>query len=112
MHLHTLLTFAIFLFVASAIKSCRAHERVLIFRFGKLILPPRGPGIFLIIPIVDKMRKINLRSKGDLEEAERFLWEAKMQEGANQIEIERHLIEFGDIRKNLKDQENDGKGTN
>ena len=112
MHLHTLLTFAIFLLVASAIKSCREHERVLVFRLGKLILPPRGPGIFLIIPIVDKMHKINLRSKGDLEEAERLLWEAKMQEGANQIEIEKHLSEFSDIRRNLKNQENDGRETN
>ena len=112
MHLHTLLTFAIFFLVASAIKSCREHERVLVFRLGKLILPPKGPGIFLIIPLVDKVRKISLRSRGDLEEAERLLWEAKMQQGANHPAIEKHLSEFSDIRRNLKDQEDDGRETN
>jgi hypothetical protein len=79
---------------------------------GKLILPPKGPGVFVIIPIVDKMIKINLGSEKDLEEAERLLWEAKMQKDANQLEIERVLNELGEIRKKLSNHDNGGKGGN
>jgi hypothetical protein len=79
---------------------------------GKLILPPKGPGVFVIIPIVDKMIKINLGSEKDLEEAERLLWEAKMQKDANQLEIERVLNELGEIRKKLSNHDNGGQGGN
>jgi len=48
--------------VASAVKICREYERGVVFRLGRLILPPKGPGIFLIIPIVDRMVKIRLRT--------------------------------------------------
>jgi len=106
MYLRTVLISFIFLLVASAIKSCRENERVLVFRLGKLILPPKGPGVFVTIPIVDKMIKINLRSEKNLEEAERLLWEAKMQKGVNQLEIERFLSELGEMRKNLTNQDN------
>jgi hypothetical protein len=106
MYFHSVLTFFILILLASAVKSCREYERVLVSRFGKLILPPKGPGVFLIIPIVDKMLKISLRSEKDLEEAERLLWEAKTQRSANQMEIEKHLNEFAGIRKNLNHQGN------
>ena len=109
MFFHSVLTFFIFILVASALKSCQEYERVLVFRLGRLILPPKGPGIFLTIPIVDKMLKINLRSEKDLEEAERLLWEAKTQKDANQMEIERHLGELAEIRKNLSNQGNIGQ---
>jgi len=79
---------------------------------GKLILPPKGPGVFVTIPIVDKMIKINLQSVKDLEEAERLLWEAKIQKDANQLEIERVLNELGEIRKKLSNHDNGGKGGN
>lgn len=103
--------FALFIVfvVASAVKICREDEWVLVFRLGRLILPRKGPGIFLIIPFVDRMIKLSLRSEKDLEEAERLLWEAKMQRDANQIEIERHLSELAEIRKNLRNQENGGQ---
>ncbi|MFB0505993.1 MAG: slipin family protein, partial [Thermodesulfobacteriota bacterium] len=51
----------VFIILASAVKICREYERGVIFRLGRLILPPKGPGIFLIIPIVDRMIKISLR---------------------------------------------------
>ena len=101
MYFHSVLTFFILILLASSIKSCGEYERVLVFRLGRLILPPKGPGIFLIIPIVDKMLKINLQSEEDLEEAERLLWEAKTQRSANQMAIEKHLNEFVGIRKSL-----------
>ncbi len=109
MYFHSVLTFFILILLASAVKSCREYERVLVFRLGRLILPPKGPGIFLIIPIVDKMLKISLRSEEDLEEAERLLWEAKTQRSANQMEIEKHLNELAGIRKNLNYQGDGGQ---
>ena len=49
------------LFLTSAIKIVREYERGVIFRLGRLV-GAKGPGIFLIIPIVDKMVKISLRT--------------------------------------------------
>jgi regulator of protease activity HflC (stomatin/prohibitin superfamily) len=48
------------LFLMSAIKIVREYERGVIFRLGRLV-GAKGPGLFLIIPIVDKMVKISLR---------------------------------------------------
>ena len=50
----------LFLFLSSAIKIVREYERGVIFRLGRLV-GPKGPGIFLIIPLVDKMVKVSLR---------------------------------------------------
>ena len=99
MYFHLALTLFIFILLASAVKACQEYERALVFRLGRLILPPKGPGIFLIIPVIDTMLTINLRSEKDLGEAERFLWEAKTQENANQIAIERLLSELADNKK-------------
>ena len=52
----------ILIILASAVKICREYERGVIFRLGRLVVPPKGPGIFLIIPIVDRMLKISLRT--------------------------------------------------
>jgi len=46
--------------LASAIKITREYERGVIFRLGRFI-GIRGPGIFLIIPIIDSMVKVDLR---------------------------------------------------
>jgi regulator of protease activity HflC (stomatin/prohibitin superfamily) len=53
----------IFLFIlaASAIKILREYERGVIFRLGRLI-GAKGPGIFFIIPGVDKLVRISLRT--------------------------------------------------
>ena len=48
------------LFFLNAIRIVREYERGVIFRLGRLV-GAKGPGIFLIIPIVDKMVKITLR---------------------------------------------------
>ncbi len=49
------------LFLANAIKIVREYERGVIFRLGRLV-GAKGPGIFLIIPVIDKMVKITLRT--------------------------------------------------
>jgi len=51
----------VLLFLANAIKVVREYERGVIFRLGRLV-GAKGPGIFLIIPIVDKMVKVSLRT--------------------------------------------------
>jgi len=51
----------VLLFLVNAIRIVREYERGVIFRLGRLI-GAKGPGIFLIIPIVDKMVRISLRT--------------------------------------------------
>ena len=48
------------LFLTSAIKILNEYERGVIFRLGRLI-GGKGPGLILLIPLVDKMRKVSLR---------------------------------------------------
>lgn len=51
----------IIMFLSSAIKIVREYERGVIFRLGRLV-GAKGPGLFFIIPIVDKMVKVDLRT--------------------------------------------------
>ena len=51
----------VILFLASAIKIVREYERGVIFRLGRLV-GAKGPGLFFIIPVVDKMVKVDLRT--------------------------------------------------
>lgn len=46
--------------LSSMIKVLREYERGVIFRLGKLI-PTKGPGLILLIPLIDRMVKISLR---------------------------------------------------
>jgi regulator of protease activity HflC (stomatin/prohibitin superfamily) len=40
----------------------REYERAVFFRFGRLLDPPRGPGLVFKIPIVDQWVKVDLRT--------------------------------------------------
>ena len=55
----TVLLIAIFI-LANAIRILREYERGIIFRLGRLI-GSKGPGLILLIPIVDRMVKVSLR---------------------------------------------------
>jgi regulator of protease activity HflC (stomatin/prohibitin superfamily) len=59
----SLLTIALFviLLLSSAIRILKEYERGVIFRLGRMI-GAKGPGIFLIIPVIDKMVKVSLRT--------------------------------------------------
>jgi regulator of protease activity HflC (stomatin/prohibitin superfamily) len=46
----------------AAIKVVREYERGVIFRLGRLLPQPKGPGLFLIIPVVDRVIKVDLRT--------------------------------------------------
>jgi regulator of protease activity HflC (stomatin/prohibitin superfamily) len=56
------LIFLVALFLFSAIKVAREYERGIIFRLGRLLPEPKGPGLFLLIPVVDRMVKVDLRT--------------------------------------------------
>lgn len=46
--------------LASSIKVVREYERVVVFRLGRLI-GAKGPGVVIILPVIDRIRKIDLR---------------------------------------------------
>jgi regulator of protease activity HflC (stomatin/prohibitin superfamily) len=54
--------FILVLLLFSAIKVAREYERAVVFRFGRLLAEPKGPGLFILIPIVDRMVKVDLRT--------------------------------------------------
>src|SRR5881275_1584241 len=56
------IAFLLILFLISAIKVAREYERGIIFRLGRLLAEPKGPGLFLLIPVVDRMVKVDLRT--------------------------------------------------
>jgi len=47
-------------FLASAIRILKEYERGVIFRLGRVI-GAKGPGLIILIPIIDKMVKVSLR---------------------------------------------------
>jgi regulator of protease activity HflC (stomatin/prohibitin superfamily) len=54
--------FLIILFLFAAIKVAREYERGIIFRLGRLLPQPKGPGLFILIPVIDRMVKVDLRT--------------------------------------------------
>ncbi len=46
--------------ISSAIKVVQEYERGVIFRLGRLV-GAKGPGLFLIVPFIDRMVKVDLR---------------------------------------------------
>lgn len=54
----------IFILLSSSIRILREYERGVIFRLGRLIGGGgiKGPGLILLIPVIDKMVKVSLRT--------------------------------------------------
>jgi regulator of protease activity HflC (stomatin/prohibitin superfamily) len=46
---------------ASAIRVLREYERAVVFRLGRLV-GPKGPGLVLLIPVIDRMVRVDLRT--------------------------------------------------
>ena len=46
----------------AALKVLREYERGVVFRLGRLLSQPRGPGLIFLIPIIDRMVRIDLRT--------------------------------------------------
>jgi regulator of protease activity HflC (stomatin/prohibitin superfamily) len=55
-----LIVLAVF-FLASAIRILNEYERGVIFRLGRVMGRAKGPGLIILIPVVDRMVKISLR---------------------------------------------------
>ena len=49
-------------FLVSAIKILNEYERGVIFRLGRVLGIPKGPGLIILIPIIDRMVKVSLRT--------------------------------------------------
>jgi regulator of protease activity HflC (stomatin/prohibitin superfamily) len=56
-----LLAFALVLF-SSSVRVLREYQRGVVFRLGRLLGAPKGPGLFLLIPVVDRMVRVDLRT--------------------------------------------------
>lgn len=56
-----ILAFVLLSVLSAAIKVVREYERGVIFRLGRLV-GAKGPGLFFLIPIIDKMVKVDLRT--------------------------------------------------
>ncbi len=54
--------FLVLIFALAAIKVAREYERGVVFRLGRLLDPPKGPGLFILIPVIDRMVKVDLRT--------------------------------------------------
>jgi regulator of protease activity HflC (stomatin/prohibitin superfamily) len=52
----------VILVLSASVRVAREYERGVIFRLGRLKSPPKGPGLFLLIPVVDKMVRVDLRT--------------------------------------------------
>src|SRR5271157_3742219 len=49
------------IYLLSSIKILREYERGVIFRLGRLLQEPKGPGIFLVFAPLDRMVRVSLR---------------------------------------------------
>ena len=47
--------------LVSGIKILKEYQRAVIFRLGRMV-PPRGPGITYVIPLIEKMVRVDLRT--------------------------------------------------
>ena len=52
----------IVLYLLSSIKILREYERGVIFRLGRMLVRPKGPGVILVFAPIDRMVRISLRT--------------------------------------------------
>jgi regulator of protease activity HflC (stomatin/prohibitin superfamily) len=55
-----IIAFIVLIFISMAVKVVPEYERGVLFRLGRLV-GARGPGIFVIIPFIDRMVRVDLR---------------------------------------------------
>lgn len=59
----TVIIVFVVIILANAIRILREYERAVVFRLGRLVAGGvRGPGLILLIPIIDKMVRVSLRT--------------------------------------------------
>jgi len=47
--------------LVSGVKILKEYERAVIFRLGRMV-DPRGPGIIYVIPLIERMLRVDLRT--------------------------------------------------
>jgi regulator of protease activity HflC (stomatin/prohibitin superfamily) len=57
-----MVVFVVVLYVISSIKILSEYERGVIFRLGKLLKPPKGPGVILVFAPIDRIVRVSLRT--------------------------------------------------
>jgi regulator of protease activity HflC (stomatin/prohibitin superfamily) len=57
----TIAVVIVVIYLISSVKILREYERGVIFRFGRLLPQPKGPGIILVFAPVDRMVRVSLR---------------------------------------------------
>ena len=51
----------ILILMSASIRIVQEYERGVIFRLGRVLAEAKGPGLFFIVPIIDRMVKVNLQ---------------------------------------------------
>jgi len=59
--LSTIAIVVVVLYLLSSIKILREYERAVIFRLGRVLTTPKGPGVILVFAPIDRMVKVSLR---------------------------------------------------
>jgi len=57
-----IVVFIVVVYVVSSIKILAEYERGVIFRLGKLLPRPKGPGVILVFAPIDRMVRVSLRT--------------------------------------------------
>src|SRR5690242_21121745 len=57
----TIIVVIVVLYLISSIKILREYERGVIFRFGRLLSHPKGPGVILVFAPIDRIVRVSLR---------------------------------------------------
>src|SRR4026209_1810171 len=57
-----ILLFIALFYVVSSIKILAEYERAVVFRLGKLLPQPKGPGVILVFAPIDRMVRVSMRT--------------------------------------------------
>src|ERR1051326_3820984 len=57
----TIVVVIIILYLMSSIKILREYERGVIFRLGRVLSEPKGPGVILVFAPIDRIVRVSLR---------------------------------------------------
>ena len=57
----TMLVFIVLIWILKCLNIMREYERAVVFRLGRVLKKPKGPGIVLILWPIDKIVKVSLR---------------------------------------------------
>src|SRR5215208_4182630 len=57
-----IVVFIVIVYIISSVKILAEYERAVIFRLGKLLPQPKGPGVILVFAPIDRMVRVSLRT--------------------------------------------------